>query len=80
MATAVKIASDLVTDAQNHAHAKDRSVAKQIQHWCRIGQMAEANPHLSYNEMKKNMLAEAGAVNLDLSTTEGREQCLIRYS
>ncbi len=46
MATAVKLPDDLVNEARVRARADHRTPPKQIEHWARIGKLAEENPDL----------------------------------
>ena len=48
MSMPVKLPDDLITAARRHAEAYSRSVPKQIEHWSRIGKIAEENPDLPY--------------------------------
>ncbi|CAN5258434.1 hypothetical protein BH10PSE19_BH10PSE19_01970 [soil metagenome] len=57
MAHAIKISDELVTKARIHAKALHRSMASQIEHWAKIGQIAEENPELSYTFIRDIMLA-----------------------
>lgn len=45
---AVKLSAKLVEDARRYAVIEDRSVARQIEHWAKIGKIARDNPDLSY--------------------------------
>lgn len=54
MAT-VKLSEDLTTEAKIMSKALNRSVAGQIEHWAKIGRLAEENPDLTY-EFIKNIL------------------------
>lgn len=45
---AVKLSEEVVQSAEINAKAYHRSTAKQIEHWVRIGKIAEENPELSY--------------------------------
>ncbi len=47
MARAIKLSNELVEDATIHAKANHRSPPKQIEHWSRIGKIAEENPDLT---------------------------------
>jgi hypothetical protein len=49
MRTAVNLSKDLVSSARSYSAVQDRSVAKQIEHWAKIGRIAEENPDLCYN-------------------------------
>ncbi|MCA4113851.1 ParD-like family protein, partial [Serratia marcescens] len=44
MATSIRLDDDFVLDVKVHAEASSRSVPKQIEHWARIGRIAEDNP------------------------------------
>jgi len=57
MATSVRLDDEFVQDAQVHAKAEMRSTPKQIEHWARIGKIAEDNPDLSYQFIKEALLA-----------------------
>ncbi len=46
MATAIKLPDDLVNEARVRARADHRTPPKQIEHWARIGKLAEENPDL----------------------------------
>jgi hypothetical protein len=66
MATAVKLSEHIITEAKIISKALNRSVAGQIEHWVRIGKIAEENPDLSYEFIKNILIAqeevEAGSV------------------
>ncbi|OQY59741.1 MAG: hypothetical protein B6245_04995 [Desulfobacteraceae bacterium 4572_88] len=46
MYTAINISDELVTQAKTRSASFKRSLAEQIEHWARIGQIAEDNPDL----------------------------------
>ena len=54
MAT-VKLSEDLTSEAKIMSKALNRSLAGQIEHWAKIGRLAEENPDLTY-EFIKNIL------------------------
>lgn len=58
MSLAVKLSDQLVTDAKNHAVISQRSTPKQIEYWARIGKLAEENPDLTLEFIKKITLLE----------------------
>ncbi|AIJ10060.1 MULTISPECIES: ParD-like family protein [Edwardsiella] len=62
MATSVRLDDEFVNDAKIHADAESRSVPKQIEHWARIGRIAEENPDLPYSFIREVLLAQ-GEVN-----------------
>ena len=44
MATAVKLSEHIISEAKIMSKALNRSLAGQIEHWARIGKIAEENP------------------------------------
>jgi hypothetical protein len=46
MAVAIKLSDKLVDDAKLYAKAQHRTPPKQIEHWARLGKIAEENPDL----------------------------------
>ena len=45
---AVRLSEDIVSSACEKALVYSRSVPKQIEHWAKIGRIAEENPDLPY--------------------------------
>ena len=58
MSKAIKLSTTLVDDAGKYASAFSRSVPKQIEHWAKIGKIAEENPDLSYEFIKEVLVAK----------------------
>jgi hypothetical protein len=56
MSMSVNLNDQLVKAARSYSKAFSRSVAKQIEHWAKIGQIAEENPDLSYSMIKGILL------------------------
>jgi hypothetical protein len=50
--TAVRLSEDIVRAAGLYAPVNSRSVPKQIEHWVKIGKIAEENPDLPYEFIK----------------------------
>jgi chaperone required for assembly of F1-ATPase len=48
----IEISDYLFADARAAGSVLGRSVAEQIEHWCRIGKVMEENPGLSYAFIK----------------------------
>lgn len=67
MAISVRLDDDFVADAKIHAEAKSRSVPKQIEHWAKIGRIAEDNPDLPYSFIEELLLAQAEVENSKVS-------------
>ena len=61
MATAVKLSDTIVSEAKIMSKAVNRSVAGQIEHWARIGRIAEENPDLTYEFIKNILIAQQEA-------------------
>jgi hypothetical protein len=58
MATAVKLSEGIVAQAKVTSKALNRSIAGQIEHWAKIGKIAEENPDLSYEFIKDILIAQ----------------------
>jgi len=56
MSIAVNLDEKLVNDARSQSKVLSRSVTKQIEHWARIGHIAEDNPDLTYSQIKDILL------------------------
>ena len=58
MATSIRLDDDFVSDVKIHAEASHRSIHKQIEHWAKIGRVAEENPDLTYRFIVETLLAK----------------------
>lgn len=58
MATTVKLSDNIISEAKIISKALNRSLAGQIEHWARIGKIAEENPDLSYEFIKNILIAQ----------------------
>jgi hypothetical protein len=56
MSIAVNLDNELVNIARSYSHVESRSIPKQIEHWAKIGRIAEENPDLSYDTIKNILL------------------------
>ncbi len=61
MAVAIKLSDDLVGDAKLYAKAQHRTAPKQIEHWAKIGKIAEENPELPFKFIQDVMLSHEEA-------------------
>lgn len=52
----VKISEDLHDEIRRASAAMARSINAQAEFWIRIGMLAEMNPDLSYNQLRKQLL------------------------
>lgn len=59
MATSIRLDDDFVEDVKTHADAMSRSVPKQIEHWAKIGRIAEDNPDLPFSFISEALLAKS---------------------
>lgn len=59
MAQSVRLSDTLVKQAKAIGEVMSRSGAGQIEHWAKIGKIAEENPDLSYEFIKDSLLAKA---------------------
>ncbi|MFW7224075.1 MULTISPECIES: ParD-like family protein [unclassified Serratia (in: enterobacteria)] len=67
MATSIRLDDDFVTDVKVYAEASSRSVPKQIEHWAKIGRIAEDNPDLPYSFILETLLAKSEVENKKVS-------------
>lgn len=57
MAT-VKLSNEMILEAKIMSKALNRSLAGQIEHWARVGRLAEENPDLNYEFIKNILIAQ----------------------
>ncbi|MHA1540792.1 MAG: TA system antitoxin ParD family protein [Alphaproteobacteria bacterium] len=73
MSRAVKLSEMLLTNAGKYANIFSRSIPKQIEHWAKIGKIAEDNPNLSYEFIKEALIAKEEIHKGDVFSFEFRE-------
>lgn len=61
MAT-VKLSKDIISEAKIMSKALNRSLAGQIEHWAKIGRLAEENPDLTYEFIKNILIGQQEAL------------------
>ena len=71
---AIKLSGDIITEAHKYAAVYSRSVPRQIEHWAKIGRIAEENPDLPYNFIQDILKARAEMDNGDVSPFEFRRK------
>ena len=49
MGIVINLDKELVDTARSYSVVQDRSIPKQIEHWAKIGRIAEDNPDLCYS-------------------------------
>lgn len=57
MASAVKLSDHIIAEAKTVSKVLNRSLAGQIEHWAKIGKLAEENPDLTYEVIKGILIA-----------------------
>lgn len=67
MSVSVRLDDDFVSDIKVHAEAASRSIPKQIEHWAKIGRIAEDNPDLTYSFILETLLAQSEVANNKVS-------------
>ncbi len=70
MSQAVKLSEQIVADARIMSNALNRSVSGQIEHWAKIGKIAEENPDLTYEFIKNILITREEAKVANLSSYE----------
>ena len=74
VSSAVRLSEDIMKAAISSAPIHSRSVPKQIEHWVKIGKIAEENPHLPYNFIKGVMEARGEMERGEVSAFEFRKK------
>jgi len=65
--TTVKLSDQLVNEAKRYAAVYSRSVPKQIEHWARMGKIAQENPDLSYEFIEQLLIARQEVADGEVS-------------
>ena len=65
--SAVRLSDEIINAAITHAPINSRSIPKQIEHWAKIGKIAEENPDLPYEFIKGVMEAKSEMERGDIS-------------
>jgi hypothetical protein len=66
MGTSVNLDKTLVDTARSYSIVQSRSVPKQIEHWAKIGRIAEENPDLTYEVIQGILLGLEDVKNKNL--------------
>ena len=75
MATnAVRLSDDIMKAATVYAPVSSRTVPKQIEHWVKIGRIAEENPDLPYDFIKGILEARSEMLNGEVSVFNFRKK------
>ncbi|MDR0474875.1 MAG: ParD-like family protein [Treponema sp.] len=69
---AVQLSNEIMLEAGKYASVFTRSVSMQIEHWARIGKMAEENPDLPYSFIEDVLIGKAELNNGNVTPFEFR--------
>ena len=69
---AIRLSEEIMKAAVTYALTNSRSVPKQIEHWAKIGRIAEENPDLPYDFIKGVLEAKSEMENGEVSEFEFR--------
>ena len=64
---AIRLSEEIMEAAITYAPINSRSVPKQIEHWAKIGKVAEENPDLPYEFIKRVLEARSEMEHGDVS-------------
>jgi len=59
MQTAIQLSNEIILEAGKYASVYTRSLSMQIEHWARIGKIAEENPDLPYSFIEDVLLGKS---------------------
>ena len=71
---AIRISEEIMKEATAYALLNSRSVPKQIEHWIKIGKIAEQNPDLPYEFIKEALEAKHEIEHGNVSAFEFRKE------
>ena len=69
---AINLSEEIMSEAGKYAVMYTRSISMQIEHWARIGKIAEENPDLPYAFIEDVLKGKAEMDNGDVSPFEFR--------
>jgi predicted negative regulator of RcsB-dependent stress response len=72
--TPVHLSDEMMNAADKYATVFSRSISLQIEHWARIGKIAEENPDLPYAFIENILGAKAEVDNGEFSIFEFRHE------
>ena len=70
----IQLSNEIMIEAVKHASVYTRSISMQIEHWARIGKIAEENPDLPYSFIEDVLIGRTELDNGDLAPFEFRQQ------
>jgi len=73
-ANAIRLSDEIMKAAIAYAPINSRSVPRQIEHWAKIGRIAEENPDLPYEFIKSVLEAKTEMENGEVSEFKFRKK------
>ena len=73
-ANAIRLSDEIMKAAITYAPINSRSVPRQIEHWAKIGRIAEENPDLPYEFIKSVLEAKTEMENGEVSEFKFRKK------
>ena len=70
----IRLSDEIMKEAIVYAPVNSRSVPKQIEHWVKIGKIAEENPDLPYEFIREALEAKREMEQGDVSLFEFRKK------
>jgi hypothetical protein len=71
---AIQLSNEIMVEAGKYASVYTRSLSMQIEHWARIGKIAEENPDLPYAFIEDVLLGKVELDNGDVTPFDFRLQ------
>jgi len=71
--TAIQLSNEMILEASKYASVYTRSLSMQIEHWARIGKIAEENPDLTYTFIEDVLIGNAELDNGNVTPFEFRQ-------
>ena len=72
--SAIRLSEEIIKAANIYAPINSRSIPKQIEHWVKIGKIAEENPDLPYDFIKGVLEAKSEIENGEVSEFKFRKK------
>jgi len=72
--SAIRLSDEIIKAANIYAPINSRSIPKQIEHWVKIGKIAEENPDLPYDFIKGVLEAKSEMENGEVSEFKFRKK------
>ncbi|MCL2238207.1 MAG: ParD-like family protein [Treponema sp.] len=71
--TTIQLSNEMILEASKYASVYTRSLSMQIEHWARIGKIAEENPDLPYTFIEDALIGKAELDNGNVMPFEFRQ-------